>query len=83
MSERPQLTIVAGPVPDGADDVVVTMANGAEQAAVLLESEGWQWFVVEVPQTDGVLRLAAFDADGEILERAELDLAGYQTDLGP
>lgn len=64
--------IVAGPVVDEAEHVVVTAADGTEHEAELAVAEGWRWYVARIPQGSRMLRLEALDAQGEVVDHAEV-----------
>jgi hypothetical protein len=68
-------TVVAGPVVDEAEKVTVTATDGTEHAADLVVANGWRWYVVRVPQGGGMLGLEAFDADGEVIDDAQVRIA--------
>ncbi|MFA9429454.1 hypothetical protein [Egicoccus sp. AB-alg2] len=68
------VALVAGPVRADAASVLVTTDLGAEHDATLFEAQGWQWFLVELADTEAVLTLEAYDAAGEVVDTAELAL---------
>ena len=64
-------TLVAGPVTDEADKVVVTTGAG-KAAAELADSHGYTWFWVELPGEQSVSDIVALDSSGAVVDEYTL-----------
>ena len=64
-------TLVAGLVPDGADQVVVDPSVGDTRAAVVHEGGALRWFVARLPGVTGVDQVVALADGQEVVEHED------------
>jgi hypothetical protein len=66
------VTLVAGPVHEDAEEVVIETERGAATDARLLTAHDTQWFFAEVPGRSAISAISAHAEDGEVVDEYTL-----------
>lgn len=66
------ITLVAGPIHEDAEDVEIASVDGAAADATLDAAQGFTWFWTDLPGSQQVAAITAYNADGEVLDEYTL-----------